>query len=640
MRRTAAIVDAHGLADGDLLARFVATRDQEAFAILVSRHGGIVLDVCRSVLGNDADAEDAFQASFLVLARNAAKVRKGGSLAAWLYGVASRTARKARGRIARRRTKEAAVSPPPPIDPDDLSWRDVRRVVHEALAALAEQYRSPLVLCYLQGLNQDDAAAALGLSRPALKKRLERGREQLRTELMRRGLGPTALLAALAVPVIAAPPALAAATVELAVLFASGHTAAIPASIIKLSEGGHAMLSGKFITALCLFPALVAGGVLAGASGQPPTRADVPTPTAAAADAPAQDKKAKSANSAPATDPDLAQIGKEWKVKHIETNGQGLLTEEQLKSSRMSFKDDSLEVKGFDILGSSKVAFKIDSTKTPKEIDIKLLEGPQKGESFQGIYLVRKSPKGKEEMRIALRLEGTQFGRPKGYVTNSGTTIYTFILERGEDKEAVPTIGPKPVAPTAPEKGKPQKLSDRLGVGMNDSLDGGSIVSAEEQNGKRVLHGVQVKFGPGKRMLEYAVYNRGALESRTQFYPNGKTFRHERREHNGDGHVVVYTPDDSNLVAEKVVVDGGVDIGPIKTQDTICLCMVKADKPWDGKLLAWEPIPNGYGRRLMMQEYRNGEKLRSMPFAIEKLGLPEDQRDGWQWPWTAFSPAP
>src|SRR5262249_36930437 len=142
------------LPDHELLQPFHAGQDEAAFRALLRRHGPMVLDVCRAVLGNEADAEDAFQATFLVLARKAGPIRKTGALGSWLHGVAYRTALKARARSAARQKHEARAPVREASEPDDLSWREARWVLHEELRRLPERYRVPLVLCYLQGKTQ------------------------------------------------------------------------------------------------------------------------------------------------------------------------------------------------------------------------------------------------------------------------------------------------------------------------------------------------------------------------------------------------------------------------------------------------------------------------------------------------------
>src|SRR5262249_37526724 len=138
-------------ADQDLLQRFLAGRDEAAFNALLRRHGSMVLDVCRSVLANEADAEDAFQATFLVLARKARSIRNAASLASWLHGVADRAARKAQADFARRQQHEARVRERSVAGAsDDLTWREVRQALHEELNRLPGRVRAPLVLCYLQ----------------------------------------------------------------------------------------------------------------------------------------------------------------------------------------------------------------------------------------------------------------------------------------------------------------------------------------------------------------------------------------------------------------------------------------------------------------------------------------------------------
>src|SRR5262249_8695938 len=153
------------LSDGELLGRFVETHDEAAFTALVERHGPMVLRVCRRVLGHAQDAEDACQATFLVLVRKAASVRKRGSAASWLYGVAARTARKLRAERARRGRicgcREEVVTG---TAEDDPSWREVRALLDEELSRLPEKYQVPLVLCYLEGRTRDEAARQLGWS--------------------------------------------------------------------------------------------------------------------------------------------------------------------------------------------------------------------------------------------------------------------------------------------------------------------------------------------------------------------------------------------------------------------------------------------------------------------------------------------
>jgi RNA polymerase sigma-70 factor (ECF subfamily) len=184
--------------DALLLSRFASNRDEEAFALLVERHGPLVLAVCRRVLGNVQDAEDAFQATFLVLARRAASIRDRGLLGNWLYGVALRIARKVRAAVSKRQLHEKQAQWVPSLQvPPAVELADLTPVLDEELSRLPEKYRAALVLCYLQGKSHAEAADVLCWPAGMVKGRLAKARALLRSRLLRRGFGvTTALLAA------------------------------------------------------------------------------------------------------------------------------------------------------------------------------------------------------------------------------------------------------------------------------------------------------------------------------------------------------------------------------------------------------------------------------------------------------------
>jgi RNA polymerase sigma factor (sigma-70 family) len=252
-------------ADGALLERFRATRDDAAFTGLVRRHGGMVLGVCRRVLRDAHAAEDAFQAVFLVLARKADAVRPPGLLGAWLYGVAYRTALKARGREFRRRQVEqqyaqATHAMPAPRHDDEAA--DLRPVLDQQVNELPEKYRLPLVLCAVQGLGKAEAAERLGLPEGTVSSRLARAREMLRDRLARRGIAvPAALLGSVLVPGslrAAVPTQLSAAAATVAL----GTAPAAPAVLSLTHEVLSAMtlIKSKFLAAVAVAAALTGGG--------------------------------------------------------------------------------------------------------------------------------------------------------------------------------------------------------------------------------------------------------------------------------------------------------------------------------------------------------------------------------------------
>jgi RNA polymerase sigma factor (sigma-70 family) len=198
LRRLAASPEADP-SDAQLLRRFVSQQDESAFELLVWRHGPMVYDLCRRVVRDGHDAEDAFQATLLVLARKAASISKHESLGSWLYKVAYRVALRARDGARRRARHERPVANLPAVgDPHaaaDASWAELRLVLDEELSQLPEKHREPVVLCYLEGLTNEEAARQLACPVGTLKTRLAQARRLLGARLTRRGLAVGATLA-------------------------------------------------------------------------------------------------------------------------------------------------------------------------------------------------------------------------------------------------------------------------------------------------------------------------------------------------------------------------------------------------------------------------------------------------------------
>jgi RNA polymerase sigma factor (sigma-70 family) len=254
--------------DMHLLQQFISDRDESAFATLVKRHGNMVLSVCRSVLKHQQDAEDAFQAAFLVLARKANAIRKKDALGSWLHGVAYRLSLKASAKAGRRRERVLLNHDPVAADSvDDLTLRELHAILHEEMARLGESYRTPLLLCYWQGMTRDQAAEQLGMTPDTFKKRLERARLLLGNRLARRGLALSAAGLAPLFPTIGAqaavPLTLVNTTAQAALAFSLGNTAGVSAPVLALANGAiHSMnLTRWTILALSV---LLLGGLGAG----------------------------------------------------------------------------------------------------------------------------------------------------------------------------------------------------------------------------------------------------------------------------------------------------------------------------------------------------------------------------------------
>jgi RNA polymerase sigma factor (sigma-70 family) len=280
------------LPDGDLLGRFVRQRDEAAFAELVRRHGSLVLGVCRRILGDAHAAEDAFQATFLLLARRSPRLTLPGSLAGWLYAAALRVAREARRAEQRRCRRERACARPVATKADDMTWRELRQWLDAELARLPDHLRTPLVLCYLEGLSRAEAARRLGCSETVLRGRLERGRCALRRRLACLGLPLAAplLLLPSPKPVSAALCATTLATVRDDL--AGRPVAATVAGLTAAVSGKPGPAFWKVGVALALV-AVTAGlsGIMAGRPATDPPSAA--TPAAPAADDPADAPKAR-----------------------------------------------------------------------------------------------------------------------------------------------------------------------------------------------------------------------------------------------------------------------------------------------------------------------------------------------------------
>jgi C-terminal peptidase prc len=321
VRHLSAAGSAADSTDQQLLERFASERDEDAFAALVQRHGRLVWNVCWRALRHAQDAEDAFQATFLVLARRAASVRWRASVANWLYGAASRVAAEVRNRNARIRARLAQTANSEARSSPDAAARELCAALDEELSRLPERYRAPLLLCYLEGCTSDRAARQLGWSLRTLERRLAQAREQLRARLTRRGL---TLSAVLLTATLSGEAAFAAMPTDLAVtatatVSPAAEPGAAVAALADATSKGMTMWQPKLLAPVVLLALAAVGGgfVLLGADSPRPVleraSASNPPDPAPKTEPPAGAKK--DAEAAPAGPASLAR--RAWAVMDV-----------------------------------------------------------------------------------------------------------------------------------------------------------------------------------------------------------------------------------------------------------------------------------------------------------------------------------
>jgi RNA polymerase sigma factor (sigma-70 family) len=416
--------------DGQLLERFLSRGDGLAFEVLVSRHGPMVLRTCRRVLRDEHDAEDAFQATFLVLARKAAAVRGRDSVAPWLRAVAARVATKARAgddrRKSRARRYEAARVAEVPEGPGpDPERRELALLIREEIDRLPEAYREPVVLCYLDGLSCERAARRLRRPVGTITVQLARARHRLRDRLSRRGVAVPAglfglsLAAAADAAQAAVPRALVASTIRAATPFAAGRAAVaggVPARVAALAEG---VLNAMLATRLKLAAALALAALAAGAglsarsatSAAPAAGRDDPGPVPVARDEP---KKAKS---------DKERLQGRWPALSLEgANGKVEGKGSEADRFKLVFDGDDYVFEGaFGTMGGdAKGTFKLDPKKTPKEIDLESQQG-----RMVGIYELDG-----DTLKLCLNKVGVA-ERPTEFTADE--TRFVYVFKRAKD---------------------------------------------------------------------------------------------------------------------------------------------------------------------------------------------------------------
>jgi RNA polymerase sigma factor (sigma-70 family) len=420
------------LTDGELLQRFAAQREEAAFTALLHRHGPMVLGVCQSILQDVHDAEDAFQATFLVLVRKPKAIGKPTSIASWLHGVAYRLAMKARTEAARRRSCERQVVTMPTGEPqDEVIWRDLQPVLHQEVDRLPQRYRLPFVLCYLEGKTNEEAADLLGWPRGTVLSSLSRARERLRQRLTRRGLGLTSgLLAAFFAQntVQAAVPApLAESTLQAALLFATGTRSigGIAAPVLAYAEGMlHASLMAKLkLTAVILltFAAVGVGASVLVYRVRDPVQAPVSPKLQSPEHTVEENPTAVTPASQPLM-PDKDRLQGAWIITAAQQHGRGV---DGLKDRRLVFVDDRFtlsrgegEVRGIIRTAQMEGTFDLELA-NPKRID--LIEGNW---HLQGIYSL-------DEKTLTICVsEVNQGERPVEFTTKPGSSELLLFLSR------------------------------------------------------------------------------------------------------------------------------------------------------------------------------------------------------------------
>jgi RNA polymerase sigma-70 factor (ECF subfamily) len=460
-----------GVTDGQLLQRFLAQKDEAAFTELVNRHGPMVLGVCRRVLGNSADAEDAFQATFLVLVRRAGALAARPVLGDWLHGVAHRTALKARAALARRRAKEQALARPEAQGEETRN--DWLPLLDEALSRLPEKYRLPLVLCDLEGRTRREAAEQLGWPEGTVAGRQARGRALLARRLLRSvqvlsgalpaALGTNAVQAAL-------PPALLGSTVQAATLVAAGQMTAqgvLSAQALTLVKGVlQAMLLTRIKIGLTILAVvLLCGGGIAAygiGKGHPPQAREQESRPAVA---PPQDRKKEQADAA-------GKLLGTWRLVLVEDEGLRLSEgRPEIKDARVIFDDRTMTI--LDVQdGKEKRAvlrYRLDTTTTPWQIE--LAEQKDQAELRPGICEIKGD---------TLTLCTSKVGRrPKEFTAPVGSKQNLQVLKRVES--------PKPrVAP--PEKPEEEETLQQALLKLDAMRNGPKVdYPAVEKRGQELL---------------------------------------------------------------------------------------------------------------------------------------------------------
>jgi RNA polymerase sigma factor (sigma-70 family) len=428
--RTARLQAALALSDAQLLEQFVERRDETAFEALLHRHGPLVFGVCRKLLYDVHDAEDAFQATFLVLARKAGAIGRRSLLGNWLYGVAYRVAVRARKSAARRDRQQVGIELADVADMRKPADTDLASLLHEEVQRLPDKYRCLVVLCYLEGKTNEEAADHLHCPVGTVKGRLNRAREMLRARLMRRGVALSAgLLAAGLVPAASTARAgLFAATAKAGLCFASGNAAAgglASAQAVALTKGVlQAMFLSKWksVAALVLSVAVLAGaGSVAyrALAVEPAKQEDASKPDAKdKADKPKEDKDA------------ILGI---WKVVSVEFDGKKDPAGEDfdaLRKVKAIFTKEKLILQLADADGddppAKKYTYKLDPSKKPKAIDI---EG--EGETGPSVYSLEG-----DTLKLCLPNAGKGGGdRPTEIAAKEGDGRILIVLKREAEEK-------------------------------------------------------------------------------------------------------------------------------------------------------------------------------------------------------------
>jgi RNA polymerase sigma factor (sigma-70 family) len=431
LRRTVLLPDGAAMTDGQLLSRFIDAQDEDAFAALVKRHAPMVWSVCCRVLANHHDAEDAFQATFLVLVRKAATVLPREMLPNWLYGVAAMTAHRAKvaAAIARRRERQFVSMPEPAMAESDL-WTDLRPLLDQELTRLPDPYRVVVILCDLEGKTRKEAARQLGLPEGTVASRLARARVMLAKRLGRQGLGVSggALAAVMTAKAVSAsvPSSLVASTIKTASLLAVGQAAAgiISLQVAALTEG---VVKTMFLTKLKITTVVLVAIALASAIGGGSYTVLQARPTDGSAPVPSSQNKEQLTDKEwpalsralfrPELKTDKETLQGTWKLVATHKHGKKVdPTDIPIHPHDLVIEGSKVETK-LSKGGGDRGKLELNPAASPKEITITWLI------QWRGIYKL-------DEDKLTICFNPDNGIRPDGFTTSADSGRVLFVYER------------------------------------------------------------------------------------------------------------------------------------------------------------------------------------------------------------------